>query len=63
MICSKCGATFHLLPGKSGYANVCQNCTESPELHAEKAARDALLRKQRAKAETENRRRTERDSR
>jgi ribosomal protein S27AE len=32
MFCSRCGDEFELLPGKSGFANVCPRCSEqSPE--------------------------------
>ncbi len=62
MICSKCGADFQPSPNKPGRINVCLNCVESPETHAQKVAADAQLHKDRARAERENKRRAEREA-
>ena len=62
-ICSKCGEEFELMPGKPGFANVCVNCTESPEARANRVAREERLRKERASAAKVNKRSMEKSAR
>lgn len=54
MICSKCGDEFQLLPNKPGFANVCPNCTESPEAHIARVLQELRVRKERAAAARKN---------
>jgi DNA-directed RNA polymerase subunit M/transcription elongation factor TFIIS len=56
MICKKCGEAFTPKPGKPGFANVCPNCTESPQSHAKKIEMRAADQKALASAERANKR-------